>query len=91
LEDKEKGRTLTKIIGEGDKQKKVFRVPVQLAMDKSKAGASWLFKKGVVNPIKFVGQWTWTGLKGVGSLISKGTSKAATYTVKAVVSGASKS
>lgn len=90
LADKTKGGLLTKIIGEGDNAKKVFRVPVQWVMDKSKTGASWLFKKGVVNPIKFVGEWSWKGLKGVGSLIGKGANKAATYTVKAVVSGAGK-
>jgi len=90
LADREKGGLLTKIIGTGDKQKKVFRVPVQWVMDKSKDSTKWLFKKGVVNPVKFIGHWTWTGLKDVGGLIGKGASKAATYTVKAVVSGAGK-
>lgn len=90
LADREKGGLLTKIIGTGDKQKKVFRVPVQWVMDKSKDSAKWLFKKGVVNPVKFIGHWTWTGLKDVGGLIGKGASKAATYTVKAAVYGAGK-
>lgn len=67
LADKTKGGLLTKIIGEGDKQKKVLRVPVQWVVDKSKG----------------VG-------KDIGDLIGKGASKAATYTVKAVVSGAGK-